>query len=383
LQRVVREARRFVGAGGARVKLAGREPSGASLRVEALYALDESARPVALLKGGRFPGGRWKYPYFNAGGCGAFVFDVTGDGSGRTVVFTVKSPREFTAAVSEHRVKIDFTGRRRIAVFLRERDAVSIPSLSTRYSVFRNPLAAGHISEVSFAWDGGADAPPLEIGGVFACRVRRAAADRPEISVAGSRLQVPFALESGESAELENGEWTHYAENGDPVRRVKGPALTLPAGVNDIVWHSAARAEITLTAFREKIDAVAVGAATPEFDYLLPLRHEPEKGFEAKAAVPVAPGERRRLRLEILGRALRPVLTAGGRRSEFPVEMKDGDRLLCRDGRHWLLRDSRRRVLAEGEMELPLLDRPCEVSLTDSAPGRAAASVLVSTQRIR
>jgi hypothetical protein len=385
LRRVVRTVHRVSGDGTGRWSVRSDAARPAALRVEALGAADESGDSVVLLPAGKFQKKTWEYPYFDAMGMGAFVFDVKGDGSGRTLVLTVKSPREFTAATSEHRVKIDFAGWRRITVLARERDAAPNEPIRLRYAIYRNALKLDHVSEVSFSWDGGdAGASPLEIGEVRAFPTRKTAADHPVLAFGGKDVVVPFRLEHGEFAELEGGFWTHYSEMSEPIARVKGPALSLSSGDTAVEWRSPVRAEVTVTAFCEEVDALKPGAVTPEYMFETPRFFAPSRGFGDPVRVAVASGERRQLRLEILGAINCPAVSAGGVSVVFPVAMRKGDRLLCRDGRKWLVRDGKRRTLATGVLErpLPVLDAGSDVVISCADPSAADVRVLVSTRRV-
>jgi hypothetical protein len=324
----------------------------------------------------------WSYPYLDAKDCGAFVFDVHGDGSGRTLVLCVKSPREFTSAISEHRVKIDFTGRRRITFLARERDAAPDQPLKLRYAVYRNKLCLDHISAVSVRWDEDRNAPLPKIGDIRAVAVVKAQIRRPAISAGGKTFVVPFELSSGEFAELENGMWTHYSDQSAPLARAKGEYLEITAGDNVFEWKSPHRAEVTLTAFGEETEALKPGADMPEYIFAEPLRHAPCLGFDSSVRLAVADGERRQTRLEILGAIDRPTVTVGEIPATFPVTMRKGDRLLCRDGRNWLLRDEKRRTLATGVLTppLPVLSASADASVT-GATSSSDVRVLFSTRK--
>ena len=79
----------------------------------------------------------------------------------------------------------------------------------------------------------------------------------------------------------------------------------------------------------------------------------------------------------------KPSVTIAGQTTVFPVAMKAGDRLLCRDGMHWLLRDAKRKTLAEGTLAapLPVISATAEVTLTCANPSAADVRVLLSTRR--
>ena len=382
LQRTVRSVHRVSGEGSTRwTAKSGAAP--ASLRVEALFGADYRGDAVTLLPAGRFQRRSWEYPYLNAKDRGAFVFDVKGDGSGRTLVFSVESPREFTRAISEHRVRIDFTGWRRVTVLARERDAAPNAPIPLRYAVYRNALKLDRISSAAFSWDGGEDAPPLEIGEVKAYPVAKMSADHPVIVVGGKEVKAPFVLESDEYAELYGGWWTKYSGNGSPLARERGIPLALKAGITAMEWRSPARAEVVVASLGEKTDAIAAGASMPEFSFLRPQLYAPARGFTAMEPIPVEPGVNRQVRFELLGTIDRPSVTIAGQTTVFPVAMKAGDRLLCRDGMHWLMRDAKRKTLAEGTLAapLPVIYAPAEVTLTCANPSAADVRVLLSTRR--
>ena len=382
LLRVHRFSHRITGAGAGRWSVKSEVERPAALRVEALYDADETKDSVMLLPEGAGSGKTWSYPYLNAKDCGAFVFDVYGDGSGRTLVLCVKSPREFTSAISEHRLKIDFTGRRRITFLARERDAAPDQPLKLRYAVYRNKLCLDHISAVSVRWDEDRNAPLPKIGDIRAVAVVKAQIRRPAISAGGKTFVVPFELSSGEFAELENGMWTHYSDQSAPLARAKGEYLEITAGDNVFEWKSPHRAEVTLTAFGEETEALKPGADMPEYIFAEPLRHAPCLGFDSSVRLAVADGERRQTRLEILDAVDRPTVTVGEISATFPVTMRKGDRLLCRDGRNWLLRDEKRRTLATGVLTppLPVLSASADASVT-GATSSSDVRVLFSTRK--
>ena len=209
-------------------------------------------------------------------------------------------------------------------------------------------------------------------------------ADRPTVVFGGRSIEVPFAMKSGEFAELEDGWWIHYSDQSQPLARVKGPVLELAAGDNRIEWRSPTRAEMIVTALGAETEALKRDAAMPEYMFSLPLRYAPSSGFDAPARLAVAAGERRQVRLEILGEVDRPRITVGDATVEFPVAMRKGDRLLCRDGKEWLLRDAKRKTLATGTLErpLPVIASGADVGLSCANPAAAEARVLVSSRRI-
>lgn len=384
LRRVYRSTRRIAGNEGGRWSVKAQKASPVSLRVESLFDADKSSDKIVLLPAGGGSKKNWKYPYFNIKDHSVFVFDVKGDGSGRTLVLCVKSPREFTSATSEHRVKIDFTGWRRITVLARERDAAPDQPLSLRYTVYRNRLRLDRISEVSLRWDDDANAKLPEVGDVVALAMAKVTDERPKMTLGERTFEIPFNLQSGEFTELEGGWWTHYSEQGQPIARTKGPQLSVAAGENALVWDSKCRAEVVVTMFGDEIDALKKDALMPEYLFAMPSRYAPSCGFDSPVSLTVAQGERRQVRLELLGEVDRPVVSVGGVSVEFPVKMHKGDRLLCRGGSEWLLRDSKRKTLASGKLErpLPVITSTTKVTVSSTKPDSADVRVLLSTRRV-
>ena len=354
----------------------------ASVRIEALYEADAAAKPVTVLPSGRFPSKTWKFPYFNMKGCEAFSFDVTGDRSGRTLVFALTTPREFSFAKAEHRVKVDFTGCRRVTVYSRERDTAADEPLRFRYAVYRNSLKPERIGSASFRWDDDRGGDPLAVGDVTARPAKRVTTTNAVLAVNGRSVPVPFALVSGESAVLEDGTWTHYSRNNEPLERRSGPALALVAGENALVWKGASRAEVTVTALGEKFAALKPSAKPPDYVYRLPQVFAPAQGLDARQKLAVAEGETRQLRVEILDVADRPALVVGEKTCVFPVTLKRGDHLRCLDGVHWDVSDARRETIARGELSTPLpaLTKTAEVSFATADDAHAAARILISTK---
>lgn len=384
VQEVVRTIHRVTGPGtGSEAwSVPSAEACPVSVRVEALYEADPAGKAVTLLPAGRFPSKTWDYPYFDASGCDAFSFDVTGDGSGRTLVFTLTTPREFSAVKAEHRIKVDFTGRRRVTVYSRERDVAADEPLNLRYAVYRNALKPEHIGSASFRWDDGQDGAPLEIGAVTARATRRTTAANAVLTANGRAISVPFALVSGESAVLEGGTWIRYSRDNEPLERRSGPVLDLVAGANAFAWEGGTRAEVIVTALGRKFPALRPTAKPVDLIYQVPQIFAPAHGFDSPVTLPVAAGESRQLRVEILDAADRPTLDVGGVRVGFPVTLRKGDHLSCLDGTHWRVTDARREMRSEGTLATPLpkLTKTTAVSFSTADDAKAVARILLSSQ---
>ena len=87
--------------------------------------------------------------------------------------------------------------------------------------------------------------------------------------------------------------------------------------------------------------------------------------------LPVRPGEKARLEIELAGAMDTPVLTVNGHELRFPIALKPGQRLICRGERHWRVLDAKRAPIAAGDLTAapPMLQSgPNRVSFTCGAP---------------
>ena len=89
----------------------------------------------------------------------------------------------------------------------------------------------------------------------------------------------------------------------------------------------------------------------------MPVEFAPAKGVESLPPIRVRPDEKAKLDVVVFGPVKNPAFTWNGGRAEFPVELKDGDRLFCRDGENWRVLDKDRNEVAKGALRtaLPLL----------------------------
>jgi hypothetical protein len=74
-----------------------------------------------------------------------------------------------------------------------------------------------------------------------------------------------------------------------------------------------------------------------------------------------------------------PVLTVNGQTISFPVTIKSGQRLFCRDRRTWTVLDAKRNKIAEGTLDkrVPLLSAGANpVSFTCANPDRAQVKLV-------
>ena len=74
-----------------------------------------------------------------------------------------------------------------------------------------------------------------------------------------------------------------------------------------------------------------------------------------------------------------PVLTVNGSVLRFPVVLKPGQRLVCRDQQHWTVFDEKRSKVAEGGLATapPVLKGgPNRISFTCNTPDRAVVKLV-------
>ncbi|MDD4018082.1 MAG: hypothetical protein PHV28_09055 [Kiritimatiellae bacterium] len=436
-----------VGDGSEKWTVAARGNCAAAIRVEALYAAGKDAPPMKLLsaddrldvKGADVPKvdaklehgqsehgktfvltaanrgdtrrGAWasyawttERPYRDAKGMAAYGFWIKGDGKGETLCFQLGCGREYSGALSDHYVKIDFTGWRHMDLLTRERDAGRMEEFVWPYSNEHNmrfiasSLDMAHIAKLSFFLN---DVPPgetatVEVSEVTAMTAVKNDTERVAVVVNGVRFPLPFVLESGEYAELEDGVWTRYTEQGVPFQRAYGAKAELRAGDNAIEYEGvvedgAARAEIAVFAFGQPFPAVRDLATLGKdarrrlaYEAVEPVFYAPKQGFDGRVPVNVRPGEKAYLELRVTGAIKNPSLAVkdGSKRVwTFPVTLEAKDRLFCRDGVRWyVLREKgldSSHFVARGELSepLPTLEKSTRFVVGSSDPYSAAAEV--------
>ena len=314
---------------------------------------------------------------------------VRGDGSGAllNVQVLTRSSRSYSESV----VMLDFKGWRKVDLFYRERDVATTDgyvwpymdqkTLKTPAHPFRFPTAGRPITALSFYLNGIPAGGKAEVElGAWDTFVQKkdVLPAGTSVVVDGRPFAVPFDLPGGDYAELENGFWTHFAENGTPVGRVSARAMPeLSPGVHALALAMPAGAAFS----RAEVSVFSYGAAEPAFaelsdsqralmacEFELPFVYAPEKGLGGDFTVRVRPGEKATLGFEIVGPAKDPVLCG----NTLPVELRDEqDHLYCDDGRHWKavrivpgisnqVTENRvtapvRTTLAEGELGSPIV----------------------------
>ncbi|MDD4017370.1 MAG: hypothetical protein PHV28_05440 [Kiritimatiellae bacterium] len=331
-------------------------------------------------------------PHASPGGSRAMGFWVQGDGSGAILNFQLNGAREYGGTVSDHFVKLDFTGWRYVDFVMREREAEEAlrwkweASRSSRR--FRSILNMNHLYSVAFLLN---SIPPgrevnIALSEARMFRDTRVTLDKPVLAVNGEKHPVPFALVSGDFAELEEGVWRHYREDGTLLAEAAAAPLSLSPGINEFRFAAGGgnglRAEVTVFAKGAPFPALRtdLGAAQRQLlscEPALDLFYAPSRGADGKTLLKMRPSERAALEIEILGPVEHPVLTLGAARVVFPASLKEGDRLFCRDGRNWRVTDAERRERAKGVLAVPVpsVSGVVEAALSSAAPASAAASL--------
>ena len=288
----------------------------------------------------------------------AFGAWVKGDGSGALLNLQFTTPGAFGGGISDHYVRLDFDGWCYVTVLLRERDAASYGDFRWPYgggyaNIYRNIVKPGHLGTFSAYLN---DVPQgkraaVEIGEVMALNMVATKQDGITVMANGAAFKVPFELDSGEYAELDDGCWTHYSAMGNALgREVAAKAVELKAGANGLSvsggTNASIRAEVTLFAFGRKRPAF-VSKLTPEmkktmrYEGVMPFEYAPAKGLNPPSEIPVRPGEKASLSVELYGPAANPTFTFrrffGLKKTvcQFEADIADDERLVCRDGTAW------------------------------------------------
>ncbi len=335
------------------------------------------------------------HPYQDFGDSEAFSVWVKGDASGALLNFQIAGPREYGSVLSDHYVELDFTGWRRFELLFRERDAARASeyewpySLATgNYSIYRTPLNRKfrqHIEKISVYLN---EIPPgkqvdIEIGTLLGVPCQISVLDHPILSLGARSLLFPLRLNSGQFIEMEgDADCALYDERGFLLRRFRaeGNAQIEPGDCQISVGtvgdgSIAPRAELSIFTlgepFGEKNSADLIDWDVLQREYELPrqltsfdtLSNHWEIVCRLENAASRA-GERAALELEIKVNHIaaeqtlvQPIFLLNGQRFSFPVELREGHLLCCRDGRHWQQFDGDNNLLQEGRLaeEIPLL----------------------------
>ena len=345
-------------------------------------------------------------PYLDIGNANAYGFWVKGDGSGALLNFVCRGAREYHGGTSDHYVRLDFTGWRYFAVAMREREGYASagyvwPYSSAIHDRLRTIVDTRHMQEFSIYLndiDPGKSAA-VEVSEVRALETFPAEAKDLALDVNGVRHALPFALASGEFAELEGTAWTRYSEMGEPLERApaKSP-VALNGGENGFEIHgsfsdgSPLRVGTALFALGAAKRAF-VGTLTPEmrremrYEAVESIVYAPSKGFCGKAAFAVRPGETASLSFEITGPVKSPAIavSCGGSVStaRFDAAVGDGQVLVCENGQDWKVVNAKDwSHVSDGRLPrpLPVLSGRCEAEVS-SEDAEGAFAVVDLTKR--
>ena len=333
------------------------------------------------------------YPHLNLAPAEGIGFWVKGDGSGATLDVQLDS-----GINSDHLVTLDFEGWRYFSFLFRERDLARLRRekwpFSTGWNTLKVALRPNAIKSVAFylnsipgpgteanvfmddnmtrsAAEIAAGGAKVEISEVRALDREGFPLSNARFTVNGRKLKVPFdMLEAGDVAELAGGVWTLRDENGALKEVVpESAALQFREGPNKISFMAttpgpSVRAEVRTIGYgRSAVALVDAKSRTSEqakalsYEAMVPVEFSPAKGVASLPPVKVRPGEKAKLDVVLFGPVKNPAFTWTGGRAAFPVDLKAGDRLFCRDGENWRVLDKNRREIAKGRLEtaLPVL----------------------------
>ena len=301
------------------------------------------ARATASFSPYRSPGNRW-----------VLRFKVKGDGSGALLNVQIETPREYGKALSEHYVTLDFTGWREFEMPMRERDAERYPDYVWPYKgyaeVFHRIVNMNNVMAVNYYLN---DIPAggtavAEVTDVTLVPQRQTKAVPHAVRVNGKSLEIPFAMYSGWFAELEDGVWTLYSADGDPLeRKVTGDSIELAAGANEVAYGGRSIdgtrpcAEVTVFAVGTARAALKPVASLPpearrflEYEAMDPQFFAPEKGFAALPPLVMRPGETAAAEVIVYGPMPACTVTVGTASTDIDAVEKGKHRKFVLAGRH-------------------------------------------------
>ena len=301
------------------------------------------ARTTASFSPYRSPRNRW-----------VLRFKVKGDGSGALLNVQIETPREYGKALSEHYVTLDFTGWREFEMPMRERDAERYPDYVWPYKgyaeVFHRIVNMNNVMAVNYYLN------EIPAGGTAVAEVTdvtlvpqvQTKATPHAVRVNGKSVEIPFAMFSGWFAELEDGVWTLYSADGDPLeRKVTGDSVELAAGTNEVAYGGRSIdgtrpcAEVTVFALGEAKAALKPVASLPPeakkflaYEAMDPQFFAPEKGFAALPPLVTRPGETAAVEVIAYGPMPACTVTVGAVSTALDAVEKGKHRKFVLAGRH-------------------------------------------------
>ena len=272
------------------------------------------------------------HPYRDLHGKPGIGLKVKGDGSGALLNVQLCGAREYGQSLSEHYIRLDFTGWRYFSFLERERDSRLADDHDWPYDttdrVCGTLLDLGHLASVDFWLN---DIPSggkaeVEISDLRILDERPLPLAHGVLTVNGVRHALPFALAAGDTAELEDGFWTHYDSFGEPLERTAAEPVELAAGCNELSFEGG-RAEVTLfplgaesPAFVPELTAAMRKAM--DYEACAPAFYAPAKGFKSVPPVAIRPNETAALRIRFsgkLGNRRATLKNASGERREVEL----------------------------------------------------------------
>ncbi|MEA3402762.1 MAG: LamG-like jellyroll fold domain-containing protein [Armatimonadota bacterium] len=204
--------------------------------------------------------GRRFEPHLDMKGCDALGVWVHGDGRGELLNIQLANPREYSRALADNFVVVDFEGWRYVELPLRERDPrlyrQHVWPYRGQHPIFRNRLVRNHVSELSIYLN---NVPPGEtasvhLGPIRALPTAAVSLDQPRLTINGEDVTLPVSLHSESYVEVDpDGAWRLYDRRCDLQQRgrLDGPTPASRTGLNSLAFSSAteaARAEVTVIA---------------------------------------------------------------------------------------------------------------------------------------
>ena len=190
---------------------------------------------------------------------------IHGDGKGELLNLQLTNPTQFWPTFDEHYVKVDFRGWRYFELLSRERDADQYADYAWPYqdvsAVYRSPLIHDHVSALNLWFN---RVPPggkatCCLGPIKALRTMKIRLKNPAVTVGGTEIVFPVALESGCSLEFASAsDCKVFDERGKLIQEVhlSGPTPLLAAGSNPMKFRCEAAAGPSL---RAKITVLSAG----------------------------------------------------------------------------------------------------------------------------
>lgn len=259
-------------------------------------------------------------PRVDMGSCEAIGVWVHGDGRGELLNIQLENPPEYSHALADHYVKVDFTGWRYFELLLRERDPDTWGEYTWPYSaghaVLRTPLTRSQVNRMTIYLN---NIPPgeagcaISLGPIHALPTASAVLDNIELRVAERTLTVPRPIPSGSFIEIApDGRWELFDSRCDLMERgaLEGPLPALARGASHVALTSTSsrgdrgRAEVTFVtrgeALRNTRPAREIDRAYLRYEYVMPRLVTALDGQTNRFEVICRPGERATLGAEII-----------------------------------------------------------------------------------